>query len=124
MISDDTLRSTIAAALDKRAREAENISEWTWKAANACDVDPRTVEKWLYGETLPSAVSLKNLDEHFGTLFKNEHELTGSYVAARREHAEAVEDANALARCQTALVQIKGAIKDLEAKVSLRAVTP
>ena len=116
MITDDALRTAIKSAMDKRARAHPNIDKWTWQTAKACGVVPRTIEKWQYGETFPSAANLMNLCEHFGTPFKNEIEGLGSYTSARREHADAIEDANELARCKTAFVQIKGVIADAEAE--------
>ena len=123
MLTDDTIRDAVSTILKAWARKADNLEEWTYRAAMACGVNERTFEKWMFAETGPSAANLRNLENHFGTPFKNETEAaTGPYICARRTNAEAVEDANKLARLETAFTQIRGVMDDADGEPGLREV--
>jgi len=113
-ITDTILREAVAGALDKRARASGNIIGWTGRAADACDVCPRTVEKWRFNEQAFAPEKLLLMFEHFGTGFVNEIFALGSYTAARR-HDEAIDAINTLADYKTAFTQIRGVMDDAEA---------
>ena len=99
MITDETIAKAVADALDKRARAAENLSEWKYRTAEFCGVDVSTIERTLYCKTCPKASLVANLCELFGPDFKNEIEAVGSYVSARRndrDDAEQIVTANSI----------------------------
>ena len=119
--TQEAVTARIAAALQERAEAVDNVKVWKLRAAEALGVDARTFDTWLYGERAAHSGHLLRLFQHFGTGFVNEVLGLAGYVAARLDHAEAIEGANALARHQRAFTQIKGVIADAESAASLKA---
>lgn len=116
-ITDAALVDAVSEALQLQQKAAPHRKPWRMRAADALDVDPRTFDRWLYGEGSepPTATNLFRLFIYFGPGFANQVLGVVGYIAAPEDDPGHVPVWLARRKARGAVTKLEGAVKTLKA---------
>lgn len=122
-LSPRALSERLSVALRRISDAAESRKAWRLRCADELGVDPRTFEKWEYGESAVSGDNLLKLFAYFGPELANEVLSLAGYVAAPEGTMGHVPDALAAEQARRAVAVLRAQIDTLGGALGLDNLT-